>query len=176
MFYAGIDYSMNSPAICVYDGDKELKFDNCLFFVYSTKKQSMDRSNVFFEKQEKYDCQEDRFNSISEWAVRILKRYEIKKVGLEGYSYGSKSSSLFDIGENGGVLKHKMWLEKIYFSIFSPPDVKKSFAGKGNAKKEMMHQFLTEKEGVYLGENSESPVSDIIDSYAILRRLMTSIS
>jgi Holliday junction resolvasome RuvABC endonuclease subunit len=176
MFLAGIDYSMTSPSICVFNGSKELNFDNCEFFVYTQKKPKFDRKNITFDIQEKYDCQEDRFDKISNWSLNILKKYEVKNLAVEGYSYGSKSNRLFDIGENGGLLKHKLWKNSIYFKIFTPSEVKKHFSGKGNSNKEKMSNALYEKENIKLHEDSESPVSDIIDSYAILRLLVASYS
>jgi Holliday junction resolvasome RuvABC endonuclease subunit len=176
LMFAAIDYSMTSPSVCVYDETKPLLFENCHFYVYSDTKRKVLLPNVNITKQLKYDCTQDRFDKISNWALEILQANQVKMVGLEGYSYGSKSSRLFEIGENGGLLKHKLWLNNINFNLYSPREVKKSFTGKGNAKKELMSEKLKTSEGIDMGENPESPVSDIVDSYAILRRLMETLS
>ena len=31
MIIAGIDYSMTTPAICLYDDENEFSFENCVF-------------------------------------------------------------------------------------------------------------------------------------------------
>ena len=177
MFLAGIDYSMNSPGICIYDTNKELVFKNCDFFVYSNTKVRLENfKNILITPQKEFSCSEERFSLISDYVCEILLKYKIKCVGLEGYSYGSKSNRLFDIGENGGVLKHKLWKSNIAINIFTPGQVKKNFSGKGNSNKESMYETLKTTEEINLGNKPDSPISDIIDSYAILKTLMKELN
>lgn len=176
MFLAGIDYSMNSPGICVYDTSKELIFKNCEFFVYSNTKVKLEKfKNITIVKQKEFTSNEERFSLVSDWACDIISKYNVKNVGIEGYSYGSKSNRIFDIGENGGVLKHKLWKMGIDFKIFTPGQVKKTFSGKGNSNKEAMAEALNRTENIILSDKSDSPISDIIDSYAILKSLVSEI-
>ncbi len=173
MYLCGIDYSMNSPGVCIYDTNKELLFKNCEFFVYSNTKVKLENfKNILITPQKEFSCNEERFSLVSDWACDIILKYGIKTVGIEGYSYGSKSNRLFDIGENGGVLKHKLWKNQIDFKLFTPGQVKKSFSGKGNSNKEAMRDALIRTENIILGDKTDSPISDIIDSYAILKTLM----
>ena len=45
MIIAGIDYSLNGPAVCVFDGKKDFSFQNCkLYFLTNVRKYS----NTFF--------------------------------------------------------------------------------------------------------------------------------
>jgi Holliday junction resolvasome RuvABC endonuclease subunit len=177
MFLAGIDYSMNSPGICIYDRNKELLFKNCEFFVYSNTKVKLENfKNIFITPQKDFSCNEERFSFVSDWATEILSKYDVKITGLEGYSYGSKSNRIFDIGENGGVLKHKLWKLNIDIKIFTPGQVKKNFSGKGNSNKEFMYEALKISEKINLGNKSDSPISDIIDSYAVLKTLMKELN
>jgi Holliday junction resolvasome RuvABC endonuclease subunit len=174
MFLAGIDYSMSSPGICVFDTNKELSFLNCNFYVYTKTPTNLNFDNIEMEKQpKKFNNNQERFDSISNWALRILKSHNIERCAIEGFSYGSVSNRLFEIGENTGLLKYKLWLNKIEFDIYSPGEIKKYYSGKGNSNKEKMHMTLTEKENISLGSNNDSPVSDIIDSYAILSLLVS---
>ena len=161
---------MNSPCIGIYDSFDELLFDKCHFYVLTSAKKKPLRYNIHYTAQSSFSTDEERFDMISEWATDIITAHKVDLVGLEGYSYGSKSSRLFQIGENGGLLKHKMFKANINFDIFSPGDIKKHFSGKGNANKELMHETLLNNEGISLGDNSASPISDIIDAYAIIRR------
>ena len=179
-YFAGIDWSMNSPGICVYDNTKELCFENCFFFVYTKNKQQKRNKNIFFMNHIPYNSEYERFDNISEWAMAIIKKFKIYEVGIEGYSFGSKSSSLFNIAENCGVLKHKLWKNQTNIKQYAPSEIKKFFSGKGNANKEYMFNTLLTNESIDLIDmlgikTYESPVSDIVDSYAILKLLMRDI-
>ena len=54
----------------------------------------------------------DRFKNLSDWVLHILdtlhKKQKDKKVFIEGYSYGSKGQAVFQIAENGGILKYRL--------------------------------------------------------------------
>lgn len=173
MMVAGLDWSMTCPAICIYDTSKPLKFENCQFF-FLTSKASLNKEfgNVHGFIMPDWDCEEQRFDFISTWAMKILSAYGVKEACLEGYSMGS-TGKIFNIAENIGLLKHKMWKEGIKFITPAPTQVKKFFTGKGNAKKELMYSALTEREpSVKLDDLLKckvdaSPISDIVDSYAM---------
>lgn len=173
MILAGIDYSMSSPAICIYNTDVSLTFMNCSFFVYSSAKKYPVLPNIKVTSQRMFTTQEHRFDQISDWALECL--VGVTKVAIEGYSYGSKSNRLFDIGENGGLLKHKLWKANLPFDLYAPGEIKKFYSGKGNANKDLMYEKFKEFEGINLGDKSDSPVSDIVDSYAIARLLFSKL-
>lgn len=171
---AGIDYSMTSPAICVYDRSKPFAFESCLFFVYSDIKKlaNVYGRNLFVSRHGIYTSEQERFDLISEWAMAILLKFNIAEVCMEGYSMGS-SGRVFNIAENGGLLKHKMWKEGIRFECPAPTQVKKLFSGKGNAKKEEMHAAFEEKTNISIisilnMKPDASPVADIVDSFAMV--------
>ena len=93
MIVAGIDYSLNGPCICVYQGDDEQKFNykQCSFY-YLTNTKSL--SGVFKYRYHgelfnefNHECQ--RYDSISDWAVDKVLGCDY--VGLEGYAYGDRS-------------------------------------------------------------------------------------
>jgi len=57
--------------------------------------------------------------------------------------------------------------------IPSPSTVKKTFSGNGRATKDIMHEAFLEKTGVSLSniigkKPKDSPVSDLVDSYAMI--------
>ena len=59
-------------------------------------------------------------------------------VGLEGYAYGASGRAIFQIAENCGLLKYKLWEAGIAVDIIPPTKVKKDATGKGNADKRKM--------------------------------------
>jgi len=173
MRIAAIDYSMTSPAICVANTEKPLSFENCFFYNISNIKNKPYRENIHYTEMKYITDDEERFDYLSNWAVEALQVNNVEKVIMEGYSFGSKSSRLFQIGENGGVLKHKIFRMNIPLIKLAPTEVKKVFHGKGNASKEDMIEALFTKEGIRLGDNAKSPIGDIVDSYAILYSAVT---
>lgn len=179
MMIAGLDWSMSSPAICIYDNTKPLSFDNCQFFFLTTKPSlNKEFGNVHGFLMKEWDTEEERFDFISEWGIKILTRFGVKEACLEGYAMGAKGK-VFNIAENIGLLKHKMWKAGIKFIVPAPTQVKKHFTTKGNANKELMYNSLTEREpNVKLADLLKckvdgSPVSDIVDSYAMTSFYMT---
>lgn len=172
MIIAAIDYSMSSP--CITIGSCK-DFHKCKSIYFTTKKKLDGKryDNIYgiFHPDE-YENYAHRYDILSEWAMSVLRQFDVKKAWMEGYSMGSKGA-VFNIGENGGVLKHKIWKHGIPLDIVPPTQVKKHFTGKGNADKISMHQSFTEKTGVSIidifNQKADSnPVSDIVDSYAIL--------
>lgn len=180
MMIAGIDYSMSSPGLCIFDTEKQFSFKNCNLFGYTSAKKVPILENIKITPQKVYSSQEERFNQISDWCITLLKEHNVTLAAIEGYSYGSKSNRLFDIGENGGLLKHKMWAEGIKFSVPAPGELKKFYTGKGNANKDLMYEKFREFEKIDLGEKSDSPVSDLVDAFVIckfvLERKLTVVS
>jgi hypothetical protein len=101
---------------------------------------------------------------------------------MEGYSMGSKGQ-VYNIGENGGLLKHKLWKSNISFINPPPTTVKKFFSGKGNAKKDFMFHALVEREpecsilpALLECKIDSSPLSDVVDSYAMLDYLLNNMN
>lgn len=163
---------MTSPALCVYDDNYKLNFLNCKHFGYTKTTKKFTYDNIFINKPDEFSSSEQRFDFISNWACNIIDDYNADFVGMEGYSYGSKSNRLFEIGENGGVLKNKLFLRDKKLEIFAPSDIKKCFTNKGNANKTLMYEILKDREQIDLGKNTSSPVSDIIDAYAIVTKMV----
>lgn len=179
MIIAGIDFSMSCPSICVYDTSKELTFKNCKFFYLIGQKSKVGSfQNMHGFEHSEYTCLEERFNNISDWAMSVLNAAKVKRACLEGYSYGSKGT-IFNIAENTGVLKHKMWKAGIDFIIPAPTTIKKHFSGKGNANKQMMYDSGREFDKtipdvleLYNWMADASPMADIVDSYAMVHYLI----
>jgi Holliday junction resolvasome RuvABC endonuclease subunit len=174
----GIDYSLNSPAVCVANNGGT-SFSDCNFYYLTSKKkyEGIMMENVIGYRLKENNGPIERFKNLSDWVLHILetlhKKQEEKIIFIEGYSYGSKGRAIFQIAENGGILKYR--LQKRYTCKTIVPSVIKKFAtGKGNADKQMMYDTFKATQGVNLmkvfdQEKLNNPITDIIDSYYIMR-------
>jgi len=181
MNIAAIDYSLNGPAICVFNTKNRFSFSNCSFyFLTDTKKYATSfHGNIHGELFDEYDGDCERYGDISDWVMRIC--IGCSRVGLEGYAYNA-TGRVFNIAENTGILKYKLYKASIPVDIIEPTVVKKLATGKGNADKQMMvdaffaetkmdlHTMITPNK-----TNVGSPVTDIVDSYYICKQLFHEI-
>lgn len=174
---AGIDYSMNSPAICVYDTTKDFKFENLKFYNTGTLKTCTGQfGNVHIALIPPYTTQEERFRDSAKWGLDILLANGVESATIEGYSMGASSGLVFQIAENTSLIKQGMSLNGIDFETPSPTSVKKNFCGKGNMKKDgMVDHFYdvvfpgTELHDIIKRPNRMSkPCDDLVDSVAVL--------
>ena len=163
----GIDYSLTSPCVCVNDGKK-------IMFYYMTKKKKhlgKIADNIIGEEHQEYNTPIERFTNISTWVMSKLPKS--LKVYIEGYSFGSKGQAIFQIAENGGILKYRLQ-KKFTCKTIVPSVVKKLATGKGNADKQKMYEAFTKTQGVDLmkaldQQTLNNPITDIVDSYYIMR-------
>jgi len=179
MIIAGIDYSLRGPAICVYNSDAgEFEFKYCSFyFLTNTQKYAtMFDKNIFGERFFQWNCDSERYETIADWACDRVSGCD--QVALEGYAFGAKGKRLFQIAENTGILKYKLYNLNIPIDIVPPGTVKKLATGKGNADKQQMHSAFMRSNGIDLKrmispdqKDISNPVSDIVDSYYICKYL-----
>lgn len=172
---ASIDYSMNSPAICVYDTEDEYVFESFKFYNIGTLKTRVGLyNNIEIKFIPDYLTQEERFRNLTSWASNILATNKVTEVCIEGYSLGASSGLVFQIAENTSLIKQYMDLNGIKFFVIPPTQVKKTFHGKGNAKKDAMvgkfyELFPDQKLHDILGiKEMTKPIDDIVDSFAII--------
>lgn len=165
---------MTSPSVCTFSGNK-FSYKSCKFFYLTDKKKLEGKTNNFNGTLiEEYQSPEERFNNISNWALSIVLQSSPIHVYIEDYSYGS-TGRVFNIAENLGLLKHKLWTFKINFSTVPPTVIKKFATGKGNADKAKMEEaFISEtktdvKKLLGITPSQWNPSSDIIDSYFICK-------
>jgi hypothetical protein len=183
---AGIDYSLTSPAICVYkeeDGHGYFDFDRCMLYYLSNneKQQQLSArcgvSNLIAERYPEWNCEEERHEKLASWAYRIVQGCD--EVYLEGYAFATAAQAgVRSIAENTGLLKNKMWKNKVPFKSFPPTVIKKFATGKGNANKEVMYdafvgELLTPtdlKERLTpKATKVKNPISDLVDAYFIAK-------
>ena len=177
MRIAGIDYSMTSPALCTHIGER-WDFNNCSFY-FLTKTKRLARKHlsgmIHGSLLKEYKCQEERFDMISHWAMKRIMSFD--HVMLEGYAFAA-TGRVFDVAENTGILKHKLWGSNTKFDTVTPPQVKKFATGSGSATKDKMHDAWFKETGINLHEEMTprrekvgNPVSDIVDAYFICKYL-----
>jgi hypothetical protein len=180
----GIDYSMTCPAITMHVGSP---WDQraCSFF-YATAKDKFHVKRKAPDGQwiigrpipEEWPSAMSRYDRISNWAMKVLQENLTEEdefhITLEGYSMGSSRGRIFNIAENTGILKYKLFLNQIIPLEAAPTSVKK-FALKGNAKKTEMYEQFEKETCISLKKlldetlKAESPSGDIVDSYYICK-------
>jgi crossover junction endodeoxyribonuclease RuvC len=164
----GIDYSLSCPAVCVLNSKG---FQSSQFYYITTKKKYEGKSkNITGFLMKPWEDPIERFKLLSDFVLENLPDNSI--IFIEGYSFGSKGRAIFQIAENGGILKYRLTGQE--YHIIPPANVKKFATGKGNANKEKMYNQLIQDEGVDLKkqlgqETLDSPVTDIIDAYYIAK-------
>ena len=180
---AGVDYSLTSPAICVWkaNDDRLFDFDSC--DVYYLENPSRSRTpehgilNLHAEPYPEWETEEQRHDLLSEWAMSIIQGCE--EVFIEGYAFATVGKShVRSVAENTGLLKHKMYKVKQKFSLIPPTVIKKYATGKGNANKEVMYDTFTAElvtpSDLKLrltpkSKKLSNPVTDIVDAYWICK-------
>jgi len=178
LIVAGIDYSMRSPAVCVYDTTQDFVFDNLKFLAIpcSKKIDGVYRNIEIIQNLGSTKHSMGRFEHLARTFLSYLKSNNVKQVRLEDYSYGSKGR-VFHIAENCGLLKYFLYREGIEVELVSPASNKKFATGKGNAKKEQMIEQFEKETGIDLWEffsikklkSIPSPIDDIVDSYFLAK-------
>lgn len=176
---AGIDYSMNSPAIAVWNSNDPMDFAHVRFYNFSKTKRLEGMhgvGNVSIMIQREHETNEPRFRAIAAWSKAVLSMEGVTDAALEGYAMNSKNSNnLCQTAENCGLLKQQLYTLGIDFEVYAPNEVKMAFSGKGNADKDLMIETFTSfmkhdlVKSMDITAKAKKPVDDIADSYAILR-------
>ena len=210
MIKIGIDFSLISPAICIYkDGEysfisffddygknwkesksKEFNYHRQLSEIMELNPytREIDKKNYREEQRTKMRAAKMIAHKISNRLVEFVGDEEVI-IGLEGFSYGSISSSTLDLALFNSFLRIKL-LEDFgedCLVIISPTEGKKKLSGKGNAKKDDMIQAFIENRTddpdiercplwKFCKENeldykNIKPIDDLVDSYGILRSI-----
>ena len=180
---AGIDYSLTSPAICVWketDDNRQFNFDMCDVYYLETsqrlKRAQHEVLNLHAETYPEWETEEQRHDLLSDWAMSIVGGWQ---VFIEGYAFATSGKSYVrSVAENSGLLKHKMYKVKQVFTSIPPSVIKKYATGKGNANKDLMYDAFSEESNTpsdlqkTLRPKSNkltNPTTDIVDSYWICK-------
>jgi len=166
MTHIGIDFSLNSPGVCILDEDG---YHFISFFNYggrSLQKKILKAFTLHFDLDESDTIISLLYNRqvkskdfllrerekmrdaklLSELICGNLRKWGYNtEIYLEGFSYGSKGNSFIDIIQYNSFLRKDLltlW-GKDKISVFQPSHVKKT-AGKGNANKHYMVKAFQE--------------------------------
>lgn len=189
MALLGLDLSITSPGIVVCDEK------NCIMiaYFYPLRKRDIGFNKILpfkyknipwqfqivalLEDNLKAKSMMERYDIILFDILKIIDRYHIKEVFIEGYSYNSVSSSVSKLYEIGGIVRYTLWKRKISYHEFAPTSIKKIFTGSGCADKRQMYQTFVSKRNfpdLLLIFNLEKckdiahPVQDIVDAVALI--------
>ena len=84
----------------------------------------------------------------------------IEIVAIEGYSFASRNSQAFSIGELGGVVRTRLWERNIPF-VDIPPTCRAKFAtGRGNAAKTEVMSSISAKTGIIFAGKGADDMCD----------------
>ena len=165
MTHVGIDFSLNSPGICIQDArgyhfisffnfgkrtidlalGKDIKIPKAFQVHYELKEADIIHAYPYnrevHSKAFLYREREKMLDAsnIANIICTVIGLYKPHKIYLEGFSYGSRGNSFIDIIQYNSFLRKD--LVTIYgkdnISVFQPSHVKKT-AGKGNGNKHFM--------------------------------------
>lgn len=155
--YAGVDFSLNSSAVCVSIDNKYSLFNfiNTSSFYNKKGDKVLEKwkihseinsfVNIVFSPREVIskdyaESQIDKILSYEALAESIVSILPIGcKVGLEGFSYASKGQGYIDLIMAQSILRLKIVSRSDLKLIVIPPsNIKKFYSGKGNADKKLM--------------------------------------
>jgi len=182
----GIDYSMTSPAVCVFNGEGDFHIDKCKFmFVSQNKKKfegfSYNKKQIISHISKDWVNNTFRFIHLAGHTVDFLNDNKCVDVALEDYAFAARGM-VFTIGENGGILKFSLALEVIDWVTYTPSQLKKFAVGKGNANKFAMLEAFVKETGWKLDEILDlkitekmipAPITDLVDAYWICKQYYT---
>lgn len=171
-YYVSFDYSITSPSMCVFDGNKYL-----LYALTSTKKhiKILTKNNFTFivEKYPDYDSPQDRYHKLANHFLTILESLgsDNLEFAIEDYAFAAKGK-VFHIAENTqclkGIIYNRYQKEML---MVSPNSLKKLFSDHGNANKDRMAEEFKNRNSFLISEELDAPSSshpaDMVDSYAV---------
>jgi len=170
----GIDLSLTSPAVCLFEGD-EVNFNSCTFhYLTSVSKLAVNKRPTYGTMFKMHHSDAERYHNISQWIIHLTYEFEPNHVFIEDYSFSS-TGRVFNIAENCGILKYNFWKSGVTFTTIPPTVIKKQATNKGNANKQLMEEAFLQETGFDLRQHLElsksvsNPVSDIIDSYYVTK-------
>jgi Holliday junction resolvasome RuvABC endonuclease subunit len=184
----GIDYSMSSPAICVYDTRHNyFCFENTKSHFIAQTKHTELYSDPYLKGYTLplVNSPEARYNVLAQWAMKVICQNEANvHIFMEGYSFSS-SGLVFNIAENTAILKHKLYMLDLTYTVVPPTTIKKMASGKGTSNKEQMYEAFMKETNLKpdlkerLSPKSKkisSPVSDIVDAFYICKYAFNTVS
>lgn len=148
MISIGVDPSINSTGVCVYDGKKYVYY---IVTSKMTKKMAAFQHKyvnlIPYEKSETKDLEytdkervkTQNISNICDKIRSIIKKHKPDIVKMEGISYGSTgSAALVDLAGLNFMLRQIFLTMNVPFMIISPTQNKKFAVANGSAEKDVM--------------------------------------
>ena len=185
MYLIGIDFSLNSPSVCILNHeDGKTNIHKLISFTrdehdsawFLKKKKNpypildeLKEVDLYFLNKPKIPSEYSKrettklrsFMQLTDLIYEVIKKeieYEKTHIAIEGISFGSIGNSLIDISMATALLRSRLIIICDGFYAFSPGTIKKTSGYKGNAKKWELYDGLIESEIDYLA------VSEYVDS------------
>lgn len=183
MVVAGLDLSINSTGVCIYDTDtkrsiyyiigskftkKALAYQHQRLSLISYEKQTVDSKTDYSVKE---DVKTYNIYKIVSNIRRILFRHDVEAVAIEGISFGSTgSAALIDLsGLNYMTRMTVIELDIPFMYIVSPTQNKKFASGNGSAEKDVMISAWNKMDRDMAEIADYVKVDDIADAYFLAR-------
>ena len=179
----GIDYSLTSPAVTVFNGNNDWDSDGCSITHYCLANSQRQRSkwserdlkNIEISVYEEWSTDLERYHFLADWVINscITGMNPVRpKAYIEDYAFAA-TGRVFHIAENMAILKDTLRKWGISYEMIPPTVIKKYATGKGNANKEKMYEAFTQEthRDLMLEFNTKlnNPITDIVDSYYIAK-------
>lgn len=196
MIFIGIDFSINSTAMCILDGDKEE------FFYSFNRGQTPQKylkvlekyPNIYTIGLEKIIDLEDLSTNelikideaikLADLIVNEVNKYDSVLIGIENFSYNGIGKRSLDLAGFQYILRARLFKKENVKNIFfyTPGEIKK-YASKGNAVKEQMMESylklnqendltrLMKDEEIQKASKFPKPIDDLVDSWYIVKML-----
>jgi len=113
--------------------------------------------------QKKYKNEGERLCALEREIKKILKKRKPDIVGVESLYFSNNQKTAFSVSQARGIILKTITEYKIPYVEFSPPEIKLSVAGHGNATKERVAHMV----GILLHINTEKIIDDTTDALAI---------
>jgi crossover junction endodeoxyribonuclease RuvC len=96
----------------------------------------------------------DRMHSIVRKVLDLLPGDSKPLIIIEGFSFGSKGSALYEIGGLGYIVRYALWHRRLQVIEVPPTVVKKYATGKGNANKNIVIREVFKRWGVNVEDDN----------------------
>ena len=138
-----LDLSLNGTGVCVY----------------------VEQANVmetFLIKTSDLKDHMTKILRIKRLIFKNIKEFNIRKVFIEGQSYGSRGRATLSIAQLHGVIMYCLLKKSIKYELIPPTKVKKYISGKGNCKKSLILKSLYKYYGFDIDQE------DMADAVAVM--------
>jgi Holliday junction resolvasome RuvABC endonuclease subunit len=172
----GIDPSINSTGVCVWDNRKSKHIYYLIPSKMTKKMQSFSHPNIHLTPYDKIDVKDrdysekeeikfDNIYKICKNIGMILDRYMPTQVYMEGVSYGSMgSAALVDLCFLNACIRMELKKRDIRFSIVSPTSLKKFACANGQVEKDVIIDAWKRLDPTVARVDSIK-IDDLADSY-----------